>query len=72
MHYLAIDLASKFHRIRITDEKGATISNTFSIDNNQNGFNELISRLDKLSIRLPIFSQDLKPPTTSGKISTNS
>ena len=50
MHYLAIDLASLSHRVRITDEKGTTISNTFSIDNNQDGFNELISRLAKLSI----------------------
>ena len=52
MHYLAIDLASLSHRVRITDEKGTTISNTFSIDNNQDGFNELISRLAKLSIPL--------------------
>jgi transposase len=50
MHYLGIDLASKFHRIRITDEKGLTVSSVFSIENNLDGFNELISRLGKLSI----------------------
>lgn len=50
MHYLAIDLASKSHRVRITDEKGDTVSNTFSIGNNQDGFNELFDRLEKLSV----------------------
>ena len=51
MNYLAIDLASKSHRIRITDEKGGNLCATFSIENNQDGFNELILRLDKLSIQ---------------------
>jgi transposase len=50
MHYLAIDLASKSHRVRITDESGATVSSTFSIESSQEGFNELLSRIDKLSI----------------------
>ncbi len=50
MHYIGIDLASKFHRVRITDEKGNTVSTVFSIENSQDGFNELISRLVKLSI----------------------
>jgi transposase len=50
MHYLAIDLASKSHRVRITDESGTTVSTTFSIESSQEGFNELLSRIDKLSI----------------------
>lgn len=50
MHYLAIDLASKSHRVRIVNEKGDNLCPPFSIDNNQDGFNALVSRLDKLSL----------------------
>lgn len=50
MNYLAIDLAGKSHRIRITDEKGENICKPFSIENNQDGFNELVSAFTKLSI----------------------
>jgi len=51
MFYLGIDLASKAHRIRITNEKGDNVCSTFSIQNNQDGFNELLSRLDNLSVK---------------------
>lgn len=51
MNYLAVDLASKSHRVRITNEKGENICKPFSIENNQDGFNELISTLDKLSVK---------------------
>lgn len=50
MNYLSIDLAKKSHRIRITNEKGDNICNTFSIENNQEGFEKLIERLNKFSI----------------------
>lgn len=51
MNYLAIDLASKSHRIRITDEKGENMCKPFSIENNLDGFNELVSALVKLSVK---------------------
>jgi transposase len=50
MNYLALDLASKSHRVRITNEKGENICPTFSIENNQDGFNKLTDCIAKLAL----------------------
>ena len=50
MFYLGIDVASSSHKFLVINEQGEKLSHSFSLDNSSDGFNSLITKLEKFSV----------------------
>ena len=54
MHYCGIDVAKRKHDVVVVDDKGKIVRPAFQVQNNREGFNELVSELSSYAGELSI------------------